>query len=106
MTDKTLQVSDEIAFHTSGLEAVILVDGEEYVTLGRDDLGAISEWLAEAWVNVAGEPYTHTEYDQGLVAIVKEGAPLADPSFLHLMSDPGPHGESYGRDHTLERDCE
>ncbi|QIG58572.1 hypothetical protein SEA_DEJAVU_28 [Microbacterium Phage DejaVu] len=57
MSYKMLQVSEEIIFHTEGLNATILVDGEEYVSLGRDDLGAISEWLAVAWENVSGEEY-------------------------------------------------
>lgn len=57
MTEKTLKVSEEIMLYTDGLDATIFVDGEEYVTLGRDDLGAISEWLAVAWENVVGEPY-------------------------------------------------
>lgn len=73
MSENTLQVSDEIIFHTEGLDATILVDGEEYVTLGRDDLGAIAEWLAVAWENVAGESYEHQEYDKTAWPQVKAG---------------------------------
>lgn len=110
MSEKTLQVSDEIIFHTEGLDATILVDGEEYVTLGRDDLGAIAEWLAVAWENVAGEEYkpvaiTAKGYvlDEGvLVSTTPEvGAPGSVPLYFGEGADRVLIGSA-----KLERDCE
>ncbi|AWY05004.1 hypothetical protein SEA_HORTUS1_25 [Microbacterium phage Hortus1] len=104
MSKKTLQVSDEIIFHTDGLEATILVDGEEYVTLGRDDLGAISEWLAAAWENVAGEEYRPVVITER--GYVKQAGAVTFATAIEMSSDPGAYGESYGRESVLERDCE
>lgn len=92
MSKKTLQVSDEIIFHTDSLEATILVDGEEYVTLGRDDLGAISEWLAAAWENVAGEEYKP-------VVITERG-------YVVDMGDAVEIATRLTRAVNVERDCE
>lgn len=110
MSYKMLQVSDEIIFHTEGLEATILVEGEEYVKLGRDDLGAISEWLAAAWENVAGDEYKPVAItargrvvDQGIpVSTTPEvGAPGSVPLYFGEGADRVLIGSA-----KLERDCE
>lgn len=107
MSYKMLQVSDEIIFHTEGLDATILVDGEEYVKLGRDDLGAISEWLAAAWENVAGEEYKPVVISEGgyvtdrgveVVAVVRPGEHVIPKAYLSM---PGLDSLE-----NLERDCE
>lgn len=95
MTEKTLRVSDEIMFVTEGLDANIYVDGEQYVTLGRDDLGAIAEWLAVAWENVAGEPYEPVVLAEG--GYVKQGYRDIPYDRMGLVQDDG---------NGLERDCE
>lgn len=92
-----------------------------------DMLGAVSEWLAVAWERVAGEEYRPViitergyvadagKFEPGTVFEERGGEPyprvkmavsLPDPSFIDMMSDPGPGTESWGREHVLERDCE
>lgn len=95
-----------IGFMVSRGNRVFVVDDSGLRYLDRDDVLKLAEFAAAAYEALEGEPYVHTEYDKGLVTIVKEGAPMPPPSFLSLISDPGPHDESYGREHTLERDCE
>lgn len=56
MKEKTLIPFGIVALHTEPGVATIY-RGDESGDLNLDDLGAIAEWLAVAWENVAGEKY-------------------------------------------------
>lgn len=101
-----------ISFMVSDKNVMVLTDDGMHV-LDIEDVFKLAEFAAVAYEALSGAEYVHTEYDkgefvvrEGVPAIKKRGAPLPDPSFLHLMSDPGPGTGPYGREHTLERDCE
>lgn len=98
----SLVFEDGIALQTGPDLAQLFIDGD-VVSLGLDDLGKMSEWLAVAWENLTGAPYEHQEV----------GVPVDDHEFaemvahtIEMSSDPGPGTEPYGRKQVLERDCE
>lgn len=52
----SLALDEGIALYTSPNVSEMYIDGDA-VSLDRDTLGKIAEWLAVAWENVAGEQY-------------------------------------------------
>ncbi|QDK03269.1 hypothetical protein SEA_ROMAN_27 [Microbacterium phage Roman] len=93
---KTLKLSESATLHIDQFGNAGLVIGSDVVDLGLNDLGKMSEWIATAWQNVAGEEYkpviiTERGYIADEGSIPKEHN--ADPVFnAHLDR--------------LERDCE
>ncbi|QDH92178.1 hypothetical protein SEA_PHILLYPHILLY_27 [Microbacterium phage PhillyPhilly] len=54
---KTLKLSESATLHIDQFGNAGLVIGSDVVDLGLNDLGKMSEWIATAWQNVAGEEY-------------------------------------------------
>ena len=110
MSKELSLVFDEgIALQTGPDLAQLFIDGD-VVPLDLDCLGKMSEWLAVAWENLAGEEYkpvaiTAKGYvlDEGiLVSTTPEvGAPGSVPLYFGEGSDRVLIGSA-----KLERDCE
>lgn len=102
----SLVLEDDVAFQTGPDLAQLMIDGAP-IELGLDDLGKMSEWLAVAWENLAGEQYKPVVISEGgyvtdrgieVVAVVRPGEHVIPKAHLSM---PG-----LDRLEKLERDCE
>lgn len=120
MKNVRVDINPQMAFYAEyGSAGIILGAGdtltESDTEFTLDDLGAISEWLAVAWENVAGEPYEHREYDKTAWPQVKPGEwvipkdHISDPEFnkgMDFLEDFAKIASKLPRTVRVERDCE